>query len=47
LGFIGVLGLAANAAAETSFYVGGGVGQYNAQVESPVSAAAATSVGVN
>ena len=47
LGLIGVLGLAANATAETSFYVGGGVGQYNAQVENPVSAAAAASVGVN
>ncbi len=47
LGLIGVLGIAANAAAESSFYVGGGVGQYTAQVESPVSAVAATSVGVN
>jgi len=47
LGLIGVLGIAANAAAESSFYVGGGVGLYNAQVESPVSAVAATSVGVN
>ncbi len=47
LGLIGVFGLAANAAAESSFYVGGGVGLYNAQVENPVSVAQATSVGVS
>ena len=34
LGLIGVFGLTATAvAAESGFYVGGGVGQYNAQVE--------------
>jgi opacity protein-like surface antigen len=47
LGLVGVFGLTATAAAESAFYVGGGVGQYNAQVEHPVSAAAAQAVGVN
>ena len=43
LGFVGVFGLTATAvAAEPGFYIGGGVGQYDAQVEHPISAAAAT-----
>ena len=38
LGFVGVLGLTATAvAAEPGFYVGGGVGQYDAQVDHPLS----------
>jgi opacity protein-like surface antigen len=48
LGLVGVFGLTATAAAaDSAFYVGGGVGLYNAQVEHPVSSAAATAVGVN
>ena len=38
LGFVGVLGLTATAvAAEPGFYIGGGVGQYDAQVDHPLS----------
>jgi opacity protein-like surface antigen len=38
LGFVGVFGLAATAvAAEPGFYIGGGVGQYDAQVDHPLS----------
>ena len=47
MGLVGVLGFAGTAAAaeDSAFYVGGGVGLYNAQVEHPVSTAAAQSVG--
>jgi opacity protein-like surface antigen len=39
MGFVGVLGLSSFAAADenTGFYVGGGVGQYTAQIDHPVS----------
>ena len=38
LGFVGVFGLTATAvAAEPGFYIGGGVGQYDAQVDHPLS----------
>src|SRR3954467_2252394 len=46
MGLVGVLGLSATAAAaeDSAFYVGGGVGLYNAQVEHPINAAVATPV---
>jgi hypothetical protein len=49
MGLVGVLGLAGTAAAadDSSFYVGGGVGLYNAQVDHPINASIATGVGVN